>query len=948
MKSGEGGIALKLDWKEYTNTVRQAAAEGCVLLENAAEVLPLKSGERIAVFGRIQRHYYKSGTGSGGMVNVSRVVGILDALLEEPSLCIDKELLEVYDRWEQTNPFDEGLGWANEPWSQVEMPVGDELVKAAGQRNDTALILIGRTAGEDRDNVDQKGAYQLSDIEADLIEKVTEYFNRVVLIYNVGSIMDMSHPCLKKCQAILYGWQGGMIGGYGAVDVLTGRIDPSGRLADTIAGKIEDYPSTANFGDGVRNYYQEDIYVGYRYFETAAKEKVMYPFGYGLSYTEFQEEIIEFQESNGEITLTVAVHNTRNRIGRQVVQIYVEAPQGALGKPARVLAGFAKTGQLGPGGREELKFHVFPYTFASYDDQGATGHAYSYVLEPGEYRVYAGKNVRDAVCAGVFSLGEIQIIEQLSQNLAPVRPFQRMKPEAPVNGEDGWHMVYEEVPVGEKVDQVKRAGHLPEEIPYTGDQGYRLRDVAEGSITMEQFVAQFDEEDLSCIIRGEGMGSPKVTPGTAAAYGGVSKHLASMGIPCGCCSDGPSGMRIDCGIKAFSLPNGTMLACTFDPALVQKIYSFTGKEMVNSRIDNILGPGMNIHRNPLNGRNFEYFSEDPYLTGKIAAAQVRGLKEAGVTGTLKHFAANNQETKRTESDSVISERALREIYLKGFEIAVKEGGADSVMTTYGSLNGVWTAGRYELNTSILRNEWGFEGIVMTDWWAKVSSQDREEPARGNDFASMIRAQNDLYMVCPEGDKNLTGDNTLSELEKGGLTKGELQRSAINICRQLMQTPAYLRKTGEKCQVEVINLPEETEDFCVEDIEYYGVNDVAEISVEQADTSKGSNFVFAISVKSQGIYEMEIEFCSDLERMAQIPMTVFAQSVPIGSITFNGTGGQWETIIKRICIGAKYGVFRLHFAQGGARLKTMRFRLVEKAEDENNPMEVSGEYDMGFR
>lgn len=937
-----------LDWKEYTDTVRQVAAEGCVLLKNEEEVLPLKSGEKIAVFGRIQRHYYKSGTGSGGMVNVSRVVGILEALLEEPSLCVDEELLEIYDRWEQTNPFDEGVGWANEPWSQIEMPVSDELVTAAEQRNDMALILIGRTAGEDQDNVDEKGAYRLSDIEADLIEKVTKYFNRVAVIFNVGSIMDMSHPCLKQCQVLLYSWQGGMIGGYGVADVLTGRIDPSGRLTDTIAERLEDYPSTANFGDEIRNYYQEDIYVGYRYFETVAKEKVMYPFGYGLSYTEFEEEVADFQENKGEIILTVKVRNTGNRNGRQVVQIYVEAPQGKLGKPARVLAEFGKTRQLEPGEKEELKFHILPYTFASYDDQGLTGHAYSYVLESGKYRVYAGKNVRDAICAGTFCLEEVRIIEQLSQNMAPILPFQRMKPQAPAEGKDGWRMTFEEVPLGEKVDQIKRSQHLPEEIPYTGDQGYQLRDVAEGSITMEQFVAQFDEEDLSCIIRGEGMGSPKVTLGTAAAYGGVSKHLAAMGIPCGCCADGPSGMRIDCGIKAFSLPNGTMLACTFEPALVQKIYSFTGREMVNSRIDNILGPGMNIHRNPLNGRNFEYFSEDPYLTGKIAAAQVRGLKEAGVTGTLKHFAANNQETKRTESDSVISERALREIYLKGFEIAVKEGGADSVMTTYGSLNGVWTAGRYELNTMILRDEWGFEGIVMTDWWAKVSSQDRDEPARGNDFASMIRAQNDLYMVCQEGDKNLTGDNTLSELEKGGLAKGELQRSAINICRQLMATPAYLRKIGKECEVEIINRPAEIEDFCVDDIEYYEVNDMVEIPMEQVDTSKDNNFVFALSVKSQGIYEMELEFCSDLELMAQIPMTVFAQSVPIGAISFNGTKGQWQTITKRICIGAKYGVLRLHFTQGGVRLKTMRFRLVEKAVDENNPMDVSGEYEMGFR
>ena len=259
-------------------------------------------------------------------------------------------------------------------------------------------------------------------------------------------------------------------------------------------------------------------------------------------------------------------------------------------------------------------------------------------------------------------------MEECSQNVAPVLPFERMKPEIKEDG--SVFMDHDPVPTGREVDAEKRCQALPKEISYTGDQGYKLKDVADKKITMEQFIAQFDDDDLSCIIRGEGMGSPKVTPGTAAAYGGVSEHLRQMGIPCGCCSDGPSGMRIDCGIKAFSLPNGTLMACTFNLPLIEKLYSFTGREMISNKIDNILGPGMNIHRNPLNGRNFEYFSEDPYLTGKMAVAQIRGLKNAGVTGTIKHFAGNNQETKRTESDSVMSERALREIYLKGFEIAV--------------------------------------------------------------------------------------------------------------------------------------------------------------------------------------------------------------------------------------------------------------------------------------
>ncbi len=935
-----------LDWEKYTATARQVVAEGCVLLKNNADTLPIKKGSKLAMFGRIQRHYYKSGTGSGGMVNVSKVVGILDALLESPEVQVDQDLLQVYDKWEEENPFDEGVGWANEPWSQKEMPLSEELVKETAARNDVALVIIGRTAGEDKDNVDKKGAYRLSDTESDMIKKVTAHFAKTIVVFNIGSIMDMSHPCLEKCQAILYGWQGGMVGGDGVADVLLGRVCPSGRMVDTVAERIEDYPSTAYFGDEVRNFYKEDIYVGYRYFETVAKDKVMYPFGFGLSYTEFEETAENLSQKDGHISLDVRVKNTGKMSGKQVMQVYVEAPQGALGKASRVLVAFGKTAELAPQEEESLHFDIAPYAYASYDDSGVTGEAYSYVLEAGEYGVYVGENVRDAECVGTFTLGQTKVVEQCSQNLAPTLVFDRMKPEESQMGD--LTMAWEAVPTGREVEAAKRMAHLPKEIPYTGDQGHRLTDVESGKITMEQFVAQLSDEDLSCIIRGEGMGSPKVTPGTAAAYGGVSKRLQDFGIPCACCSDGPSGMRIDCGKKAFSLPNGTLMACTFNLSLIEELYTYLGKEMIRNQIDNILGPGMNIHRHPLNGRNFEYFSEDPYVTGKMAAAQVRGLKSQGVTGTLKHFAGNNQETKRTESDSVMSERALREIYLKGFEIVVKEGGADSVMTTYGPLNGVWTAGRYELNTSILRQEWGFDGIVMTDWWAKISRQGKPEEARGNDFATMAMAQNDLYMVCPEGDKNCTEDNTLEALAKEDLTRGELQRNAINICRQLMTLPTYRRSKGENVSVEVVNKPVDNDDFSVEDIVYYDVTSETVIPMDGVDTTKGANFVFAMSMEKQGIYEMEITFRSEREVMAQIPVTIFTQSVPVGVVTFNGTGGKWHSLTKRVCVATKYAVVRLYFAQSGVELLEMKLRLAEQVKDEGAPMDVEGDYDMAFR
>lgn len=300
------------------------------------------------------------------------------------------------------------------------------------------------------------------------------------------------------------------------------------------------------------------------------------------------------------------------------------------------------------------------------------------------------------------------------------------------------------------------------------------------------------------------MGSPKVTAGTAAAFGGVSDSLKAYGLPCGCCSDGPSGMRLDSGMKAFSLPNGTLLGCTFNTELVERLYGYTGIEMRANKVDVLLGPGMNIHRHPLNGRNFEYFSEDPFLTGKMAAAQLRGLHNAGVTGAAKHFCANNQETSRHFLNSIVSERALREIYLKGFEIAVKEGNADAVMTTYGAVNGIWTAGNYDLCTQILRKEWGFDGFVMTDWWAKISDEG-EEVSKTN-FAAMVRAQNDVYMVCSQADKNSSGDNTLEALLDGRLSRAELQQSAGNIVRFLMHTPAYERMNEQEVKIIIENGP----------------------------------------------------------------------------------------------------------------------------------------------
>ena len=746
-----------LDWNKYLDTAAKMVSEGIVMLKNENNALPLDTDKEVAVFGRIQFHYYKSGTGSGGMVNVTKVVNILDGLIDN-GVKVNEKLLDTYRKWDKENPFDLGEGWGGEPWSQKEMPLDEGLVKETAKSCETAIVIIGRTAGEEQDNRLEAGSYLLSDDEIAMLTVVREHFKKVVLLLNVGNIIDMTDINRIAPDAVLYVWQGGMTGGKGTADVLTGKISPSGKLPDTIAYKASDYPSDANFGrEKSRDIYAEDIYVGYRYFETFAKEKVLYPFGFGLSYTAFEIKTVKAEITEGAVKLSVSVKNIGSYKGKEVIEVYCEAPQGRLGKAARVLCGFEKTRELVPQEEQVVEIAVDIAKLASYDDSGVTGNKSCYVLEAGEYKFYVGSDVRSAEYACSFEQGENLVTERLTQSLAPVESFERIKP---VCEGGAFSIGREAVPVSKVDESARRLEKLPKEIAYTGDKGIKLWDVKNGKNTMDEFIAQLSDYDLSCIIRGEGMGSPRVTAGTASAFGGVSENLNGFGIPAGCCSDGPSGMRLDCGTKAFSLPNGTMIASSFNKELTSELFAFMGLEMAANKVDCLLGPGMNIHRHPLNGRNFEYFSEDPFLTGKMAAAELKGMAGAGVTGTIKHFCANNRETNRHFIDSVVSERALREIYLKGFEIAVKEGGASSVMTTYGRVNGLWTAGNFDLNTVILREEWGFKGFTMTDWWANINVRGKEPDK--TDLAAMARAQNDVYMVCPDGEKN--DDNTLVALE----------------------------------------------------------------------------------------------------------------------------------------------------------------------------------------
>ena len=909
-----------LDWNKYIEKAAETVSEGIVMLKNNNNALPIDLNETISVFGRIQLHYYKSGTGSGGMVNVSKVTGILDGLLES-GVKINNDLLDIYKKWDEENPFDLGDGWGGEPWSQKEMPLDEKKVEQAASASSKAIVIIGRTAGEEQDARIEKGSYLLTDEELDMLQKVRRHFEKVIVLLNVGGLIDLEKIEEVAPDALLYVWQGGMTGGKGTADVLTGKVSPSGKLPDTIALKVADYPSDPYFGNKNKDFYTEDIFVGYRWFETFAKEAVLYPFGFGLSYTTFEIELTYAKKYDDESIISVRVTNTGRFKGKEVVQVYCEAPHGRLGKAKRVLCGFAKTKELAPNESQSLKIKINSKDLASYDDSEGK---HCWIIEKGKYILHIGNNVRNCPNTFSFTIDDDIIIEQCAQALAPVEAFERIKA---VETAAGVSKIMESVPLS-NVDEKKRMiDKLPGDIAYTGDRGIKLCDVRDGRNTMEEFIAQLSDHDLSCIIRGEGMGSPRVTPGTASAFGGVSDELEKFGIPACCCSDGPSGLRLDCGTKAFSLPNGTLIASTFNRELVEELFSFMGTEMIANKVECLLGPGMNIHRHPLNGRNFEYFSEDPFLTGQMASAELSGLHNVGVTGTIKHFCANNQETNRHFLDSVVSERALREIYLKGFEIAVKNGKASTIMTTYGAINGLWTAGNFDLNTVILRNEWKFSGLTMTDWWANVNYRGLE-PKRSY-YVPMAKAQNDVYMVC--SDSSEVDNGIMSALESGELTRGELQRNAANILGFVMGTQAMKRLTGDADTVEIINRSE-SECDADEPVVFYELGNKLAIDLNGVTSVKGRNYSFALTVNTPGWYKVTVTASSTQSSLAQIPVTLFAMGTPCGTLTWNGTNGEPVSLSCEIPMFSKYTAIRIYFAQNGLDMSSIDFELVKKVEN----------------
>ena len=730
----------------FPELIRVAGAEACVLLKNDG-MLPIKKDEETAVFGRCQLDWFYVGYGSGGDVHPAWRVNLIDGL-KNAGQPFNAALAEHYAAWIKENPADHGW-WGHWPFSHPEMPLDEATVQEAAKTAKTALVVIGRAAGEDRENTLDKGSYYLTEDERAMLDLVTESFSKVAVLLNVGSIMDMAwtEDYGDRISAILYVWQGGMESGNAAADILCGKKSPSGRLSDTIARYYVDYPSSKNFGGKDYNNYAEGIYVGYRHFDRFSPKSVLFPFGFGLSYTSFKTTAEDFAHAGGELTVTAKVTNTGAMPGKEVVQLWCAAPAGVLDKPKRVLCAFAKTEELYPGESGTVTLTCTDQDFSSYDEG-----RHAFVLESGQYRFTIGEQE-----IGTFRVSEDRIVKSC-------RPLKLSSDRL------------RQVILTERPAQVKAA-------PASGT----LDDVAAGKLGLEAFVAGLTPEELEALTRGEGMMNvPLGAPGNAGGFGGVTEGLRQKGVSELITADGPAGLRLQ---KFSSLvPIGTALACTWNTALVEALHEKLGEEMTHYGVDVHLGPGMNIHRNPLCGRNFEYYSEDPLLTGKMAVAAVRGVQSRGHASCPKHFACNNQETRRHQNDSRLSERVLREIYLRGFEICIGEAKPLTLMTSYNKVNGVWSYYNYELATSILRNDWGFEGVVITDWWMQHANSPEFPKLRDN--AYRVRAGVDVFMP---GDwnrsaKRYRSDGTLLETlgQSEGITLAELQRTAVRVLRLVIK------------------------------------------------------------------------------------------------------------------------------------------------------------------
>lgn len=737
--------------QEHIDLSREAACEGMVLLKNDG-LLPFAKGQKIAVFGKAQADYVKGGGGSGD-VSTLFIRSLQDGFAEkegEGKLSVFAPLTEYYYDYVQSQYANRVQpGWVAEP----ELPAA--LVEQARSFADTAVVVISRFSKEnaDRTGAPNDGDFYLSLQEEAMVEQVKAAFDKIVVVLNTGGMMDtLWFKDNAKFGSALLAWQPGMVGGLAMADVLCGDANPSGHLTDTFAVDFDAYPSSENFNESdLYVEYQEDIFVGYRYFETipGAAQKVCYPFGWGLSYTTFSMEAGALAQDGAMLKLPVTVTNTGACAGKQVVQLYAQAPQGKLGKAARVLVGFAKTETLAPGASQTLEITFGLDKLASFDDVGAVS-ANAWVLEAGSYKLWLGENVRDCACVAQYDVAEDRVLEQLSAKCVPHNLTRRMKADGTYE-ETGMPKAQRQ-PYGFADDPLLPQTALktpPQEAFWNVTRRenmvpvyHQLIDVYKGKVTLDELMEDMSDEQMIHLCCGQ----PNRGPANTFGWG----NLPDFGVPNAMTADGPAGLRFrpHINVKTTAFPCATLLACSWNTELVYRVGEAGAREVKENGIGTWLTPATNIHRSPLCGRNFEYYSEDPVLSGAMAAAMTKGIQSLGIAVSLKHFCCNNKEVNRKNSDSILSQRALREIYLKPFEICVKEADPWTIMSSYNLMNGVHTSANRELLTDILRGEWGFNGVVTTDWWNFVRQY--QEIAAGNDIKMGAGMPEHTYQMLKEG------------------------------------------------------------------------------------------------------------------------------------------------------------------------------------------------------
>ncbi len=904
----------------------EAAQEGMVLLKNDG-VLPVHSGAKVALYGSGAVCTIKGGTGSGD-VNQRNVVNIYDGLKDVYQIANQSYLQPYIDDWAkaQAGELEEGTDYINAEqqffnivYTGNETEIKD--AQALSQQDiDCAFYVISRVSGEgaDRAAAENDGDYNLSEMERKNLETLTQYYDNVVVILNTANVIDTKFiEEIPGIDAVLLMSQGGMYGGTALADVLTGEVSPSGKLVDTWPVDFMDFPSSATLGENYDpengrepydEFYYDDIYVGYRYFDTFNVDPA-YEFGYGMSYTTFETEPVSVTADAQNVTVQVKVTNTGDTYsGKEVVQVYFSAPDGELEKPYQELIGYAKTDVLAPGQSQTVSITFKTDEMSSYSEEKA-----AYIMEDGDYVIRVGNSSRNTKVAAVLTLDADTITEQLSNQLTVQEDKAEQLESGKLSNADATPYSYdteeEEIAAAERIalasadfETVNNASTLDDEsvVTYysendantdsakyfakggwntdkveekfeavTTDEGYTLLDVYNGTCTMEQFVAGLSVEELSYIVNGVdadaeygvdyawenklgdmtwGEGEDAVNAGSSLGYlanyvqgtvwASTGRYYNTHLIPTVSLPDGPAGTRISkegvtdlYNVKSdvvvsedgsaiekeaeieiledaqyyqycTAWPVGCMLAQTWNTELLERVGTAYGEEMAEMGVTYLLGPGMNIHRTPLCGRNFEYYSEDPTVTGYTALSFTQGLQSNdGVGVTLKHFAGNNNENGRSYVNDVVSERAVREIYLKGFEIAVKGAAPMAIMTSYNKINGEYAVNNYDLCTDICKEEWDFDGLIMSDYGAANRAQPNEELGL-NMWANIMHAGNDWIMggsansIVPETDEagkviqDASFNGQINVAEEPTMALGDLQDSAITILNGIMRSNKF--------------------------------------------------------------------------------------------------------------------------------------------------------------